>query len=166
MKRKLGPDDLRLWRSQLKDVKPLSKTVKIPEEPPTPKKHRLPQPQQRSFEVKGGTPFPMTPLQDLGRKELRRLKVEGRLDMHGMTMEEAYEALERFLTRAQEKGFKIVLIITGKGALGSENTLRRQLPRWIQETSLRHLVSSFHSPAKPQDGGQGACYIGVRKRGS
>lgn len=95
---------------------------------------------------------------------MRHLKIDGRLDMHGMTLDEGYAALERFLHYAQGQGFKIVLVITGKGAVSAENTLRRQLPRWIQETSLSPLVAFFHAPAKQQDGGQGACYIGVRKR--
>jgi len=165
MKRKLTSEDLHLWQSQLKGVRPLSKTVQTPEKFPSPKKSKVPQPQHRSLEVKKGIPIPSAPPQELGRKELRHLKVDGRLDMHGMTLDEGYAVLERFLIRAQEQKFKMVLIITGKGALSAENTLRRHLPRWIQETPLRHLVSSFHSPAKPSDGGQGACYIGVRKRG-
>lgn len=164
MKRKLSPDDLLLWQSQLKGVKPLSKTAKSLEESSLPKKHKVPQRRQRPLEMKKSPPFPSGPLQDFGRKELRHLKIDGRLDMHGMTMDQGYNALERFLIQAQERGFKIVLIITGKGALSSENTLRRQLPRWITETALRPLVSFFHAPAKPQDGGQGACYIGVRRR--
>ena len=164
MKQKLSPEDLRLWKSQLKDVKPLSKKGPIPEEPSLPKKSKPPQPQPRSLERKVSLPPSPAPLQDFGRKELRHLKINGRLDMHGMTKDEAYDALERFLKDAQEKGFKIVLIITGKGALHSENTLRHHLPRWINETPLRHLVSSFHSPAQPQHGGHGACYVGVRKQ--
>ena len=164
MKRKLSSEDLHLWQSQLKGVTPLSKTIKAPEKSPLPKKPKVPHPQHRSLEVKKGLPIPSAPPQELGRKELRHLKVDGRLDMHGMTLDEGYAALERFLLYAQDKGFKIVLIITGKGALSAENTLRRQLPRWIQETPLRHLVSSFHASAKQSDGGQGACYIGVRKR--
>ncbi len=164
MKRKLPPEDLHLWQSQLKGVKPLSKRVNILEDTSLPKKLKAPQPQQRSLEIKRDGALPSGPLQDFGRKELRHLKIDGRLDLHGMTLDEGRDALERFLIRAQEKGFKTVLIITGKGAVSSENTLRRQLPRWINEKPLRHLVSGFHSPAKQQDGGQGACYLSVRKR--
>ena len=165
MTRKLTLDELRLWKSQLRGVAPLSKAEKEQIEILSPQKPKLPHPQPRPVEVKRAGPPPSAPLQDFGRKELRQLKIDGRLDMHGMTMNQAYVALEGFLIRAQERGLKIVLIITGKGSLSSENTLRHQVPRWIKETALRHLVSGFHSPAKPEDGGQGACYIGVRKRG-
>lgn len=163
MKQKLSPEDLRLWQSQLKDVKPLPTAEKVREEISLPKRPKLPQPQGRSLERQLGTSLPSIPLQDFGRKDLRHLRIDGRLDMHGMTMDQAYNALEQFLIRSQERGFKIVLIITGKGALSSENTLRRQLPRWVKETPVGRLVTSLHHPAKPQDGGQGAFYLGVRK---
>ena len=162
MKRTLSPDELRLWHNQLKGVKPLSKEEKGQAAALSPQKPKPPQPQSRVLERKQGAPLPVEPLQDFGRKELRHLKIDGRLDMHGMTIDQGHEALERFLVRAQEQGFKIVLIITGKGAVSSENTLRHQLPRWIKETHLRHLVSFFHAPAKKEHGGQGACYLGVR----
>lgn len=164
MKQKLSPEDLRLWQSQLKDVKPLPTPEKVREEFPPSKKAKLPQPQGRSQERQLAASLPSIPLQDFGRKDLRHLKIEGRLDMHGMTMDQAYKALEQFLIHSQDRGFKIVLIITGKGALSAENTLRRQLPRWIKETPVGRLVFSLHHPAKPQDGGQGAFYLGVRKR--
>lgn len=164
VKGKLSPEELRLWQIQLKGVKPLSKTEKTQAAALSPKKPKPPQLEPRVLERKQGVSLPSEPLQDFGRKELRHLKIDGRLDMHGMTLNQGHEALERFLVRAQEQGFKIVLIITGKGALSSENTLRHQLPRWIKETHLRHLVTFFHAPAKQQDGGQGACYVGVRKR--
>ena len=163
MKRKLSPEDLLLWKNQLKDVKPFAKEDKVPETPLS-KKLNPPQPQRRFLEVNTEISLPSTPLQAFGRKELRHLQIEARLDMHGMTLDEGYAALERFLITAQENGFKTVLIITGKGALSAENTLRRQVTRWIQETPLRRLVSFFHAPARQQDGGQGACYMGIRKR--
>src|ERR1700722_16220295 len=107
MKRKLSPEELRLWQAQLQGVAPLSKKNKVTEDSSLPKNPK---------------PIPTNQPQSFGRKELRHLKIEGRLDMHGMTMNEGYDALEQFLIRAQEKGFKTVLIITGKGPLSSENT--------------------------------------------
>lgn len=164
MKEKLSPEDLRLWQNQLRDVKPLSKTKKIPLESPKPKVRQKPQPLSPPLQKPSHPLVPLLPLQDISKRELRHLKIEGRLDMHGMTQEEAYHALENFLLRSQERGLKFVLIITGKGCLSSENTLRHQLPRWVKDTALTRLVSILHYPAKPQDGGQGAYYIGVRRR--
>jgi DNA-nicking Smr family endonuclease len=163
MKRKLSPEELRLWQSQLKDTKPLAKKDKMAPPPPEVRIELRPKPKPLQKPSRSSVSLP-PPLQDVGKRELRRLKIDGRLDMHGMTQEEAYQALERFLYRARTRGWKFVLIITGKGNLSSENTLRSQLPRWVKETSLASLVTSLHYPAKLQDGGGGAYYLGVRKQ--
>lgn len=163
MKRKISPEDLRLWQAQLKDVKPLSKTETKPEVSLLPKEHSSPTHQLYSLEKTSENPkFPL-PLQIFGKKELRHLKVDEQLDLHGMSMNRAYEALKTFLIQSQQRGRKIVLIITGKGALTSENTLRHQVPRWIREVPLSSLIASFHYPAKLQHGGGGAFYIRLRK---
>ena len=162
MKKTPTPDELKLWKAQLKDVVPLPQEKRVVKKAAVLKAPVDPRPQP--FERRPYAAVPALPPQEFGRKELRHLKVDGRLDMHGMTVDEGYAALERFLHYAQERGFSVVLIITGKGALSAENTLRRQLPRWIAETPLGHLIASFQAPAKQQDGGQGACYLKVRKR--
>jgi DNA-nicking Smr family endonuclease len=161
MKRKLSPEDLRLWQSQVQDIKPLPRTRKEPEDPAYPK---VPQPRQRrALKRDLDKPLPLSPPQSFGRKDLRCLQIEARLDLHGMTLEKGYQTLERFLLGAQDRGFKTVLVITGKGSLTAENTLRRHLPQWLEATHLRHLVSSLHHPAKLQDGGAGAFYVGIRR---
>jgi DNA-nicking Smr family endonuclease len=112
---------------------------------------------------KAASPILLLSLPSLGRKEIRRIKIEARFDMHGLTLHTGYEALERFFIGAQERGLKTVLVITGKGSMSAENTLRSQLPRWLQETPLRRFVSSLHHPARLQDGGTGAFYVEVRR---
>lgn len=160
-KGKLTPEELRLWQSQLKGVTPLSKRAETPKELPAPKK--VAPPKLRPLEIKRAAPPEPLPLQDFGRKQLRHVKVDARLDLHGLSLEKGYDALEQFLMGAQARGFKVVLVITGKGPISSENTLRHLLPRWVEERPVRHLISGFHAPARPQDGGQGACYIVVKK---
>lgn len=162
MKDKLTPEELRLWKLNVKDVKPLSKKA-LPKETPPPPKIRLSQ--KPTLQKVPKSSLPVAPLQDFARKDLRHVKIDARLDMHGMTLDQGHQALERFLLKAQERGYKTVLVITGKGSIKTENTLRHQMPRWLEETALRRLITGFHYPAKPQDGGSGAYYVGVRKRG-
>jgi len=166
MNQKLTAEEIRLWKAQLKGVKPLSKTVKEPNVIEEQKQEKKPPLQKPTVKKQLIVSPPSLPPQSFSRKELRHVNIEARLDLHGMTLEGGYQALEQFLRRAQERGFKTVLVITGKGSLSSERTLRHQLPRWLQETPLRSLVSFLHHPAKPQDGGQGAFYVGVRKKGA
>ena len=162
MSSKLTPEELRLWKAQLKGVKPLSKIMPKPEKTKQLKiEDKAPTPQNRPLKKKLEK---LVSPQSLGRKEFRRIKVDARLDLHGLTLTEGYEVLERFLMGAQERGVKTILVITGKGSLSSQNTLRHQLPRWLKETPLSALVSFLQHPVKPKDGGQGAFYVGVRKK--
>lgn len=91
-----------------------------------------------------------------------RLPIEGRVDLHGMTQDEAYFLLLSFLRRAYEDGVRYVLVITGKGAR-SDGILRRAVPGWLATPPFRVLVSG-HDDAARRHGGGGALYVRVRKR--
>lgn len=123
------------------------------------------------------------PIADVDRKKLKRLKsgrteIEGRIDLHGMRQDEAHSALRAFLHRAQGKGWRWVLVITGKGkvlarddhepfdmhAPRDRGVLKRNVPRWLEEPDLRPLVISF-TTAAIEHGGEGALYVHLRKRG-
>lgn len=104
-----------------------------------------------------------------------RLDIEARVDLHGMRQHEAHAALRRFLMSCQARGFRYVLIITGKGKpIGSQAThigetdrergvLKRNVPRWLEEPDLRAIVVSF-TTAAIQHGGEGAIYVHLRAR--
>ncbi|MBL8677413.1 MAG: Smr/MutS family protein [Alphaproteobacteria bacterium] len=98
------------------------------------------------------------------RREVRQIRIEAQLDLHGLSLEKAYDVLEQFLKRAQERHFRTILVITGKGSLSEEHTLRHQLPRWLEETPLKSVVSSYHHPARLHHGGAGAYYVRLRKK--
>ncbi|MBB4286535.1 Smr/MutS family protein [Roseospira goensis] len=93
-----------------------------------------------------------------------RMAIEGRLDLHGMTRERAHQALSVFLHRAYERGARCVLVVTGKGT-GREGSgvLRRDVPHWLNQGTLRGLVLSF-THAQIRDGGEGALYVLLRRR--
>mgnify|MGYP000909635360 CR=1 FL=1 len=91
-----------------------------------------------------------------------RLQIEGRVDLHGMTQDEAYFLLLSFLRRAFESDVRYVLVITGKGSRG-DGILRRAVPGWLTTPPFRALVSS-HDDAARQHGGGGAIYVRIRKR--
>ena len=65
-------------------------------------------------------PRPGAALAQLEDRTLRRLArglsdVDARIDLHGMRQERAFSALVSFLRRAQARGARLVLVITGKG---------------------------------------------------
>ena len=101
-----------------------------------------------------------------------RLAVEARLDLHGMRQKDAHAALRRFLKTAQGKGYRHVMVITGKGAPADDSrpfyqsdergVLRQTVPHWLTAPDLAHVVVSY-SEAPRRLGGEGALYVRLRK---
>lgn len=91
-----------------------------------------------------------------------RLPIEGRVDLHGMTQEQAYSLLLSFLHRAHAGGVRYVLVITGKGSSSGGGVLRRAVPAWLSTAPFRPLVSS-HDHAALNHGGAGALYVRLRR---
>jgi DNA-nicking Smr family endonuclease len=93
-----------------------------------------------------------------------RLPIEARVDLHGMTQDEAYALLYSFLSRAYAGGARYVLVITGKGSSsGGDGVLKRSVPGWLATPLFRQFVSS-HDPAARGHGGSGALYVRLRRR--
>jgi len=84
-----------------------------------------------------------------------------------MTQAEAHDALLRFLRARQARGGKVVLVITGKGLRGNDDSggrgvLKRMVPLWLGLPELRMLVVGFESAAIGH-GGEGALYVSLRR---
>jgi len=102
----------------------------------------------------------------VGPEVLRRLRrgqlsIQGRLDLHGMSVPEAKDAVARFLYTSRSRGLRSVLIIHGKG-LGSHQkrpVLKGKLNQWL---ARRAEVLAFCS-ARGVDGGTGAVYVLLRR---
>ncbi len=106
-------------------------------------------------------------LQPLAGNRLRQVKrgvvsVSHQLDLHGLTREEALEALPRFLLSAQKKGQKAVLVITGKGNHSPEEpVLHQAVASWLRDAG-RVMVLEF-APAPREMGGSGAYVVFLRQ---
>jgi DNA-nicking Smr family endonuclease len=103
----------------------------------------------------------------IDRRTLQRLKrglvaIDGRLDLHGMTQEEAHRRLGLFLAHYQRQGARCILVITGIGERTTGGTLRRMTPRWLAEPGNAARVIA-HSPAQKRHGGEGALYVLLRR---
>lgn len=102
---------------------------------------------------------------DGGRaKKFKRgqMEIDGKLDLHGMTQDEAFAALVDFIPSARAAGKRCVLIVTGKGKMG-QGVLKENLPGWLNQPQNRPHILSF-SPAQVQHGGDGAMYVLLKKR--
>ncbi|CDX37344.1 Smr protein/MutS2 [Mesorhizobium plurifarium] len=164
----LSDGDRILWNLVARSARPLKgKTaIEIPDivepkpEPSRPAANGVP-----AAAVKPKTPHVAHSLDDQTLHKLKkgRLPIEGRVDLHGMTQDEAYSLLLTFLNRAHAGGIRYVLIITGKGSSsGGDGILRRAVPAWLSTPAFRHLVSS-HDHAARNHGGSGALYVRLRR---
>jgi DNA-nicking Smr family endonuclease len=176
-KRSLSEEERALWENVARQVKPLRKKprpvkAQIPIETTEPVAAR-PSAQMRSPAPARLTPppKPAPPLAPLGRRERSQLsrgrkEIDARIDLHGMTQTRAHRALFGFLQRAHGEGLSFVLVITGKGKVGSggseRGVLRRQVPQWLSLPEFRALVVGFEE-AHIGHGGEGALYVRVRR---
>jgi DNA-nicking Smr family endonuclease len=83
------------------------------------------------------------------------------LDLHGMTMAEAEQALNRFFTHVRETGAQCVRIVHGKGHRSGNRgpVLKSLASKWLTK---RDEVLAFCS-ARPVDGGTGALYVLLKR---
>jgi DNA-nicking Smr family endonuclease len=103
----------------------------------------------------------------LGANRLRQLKkgiinVDRQLDLHGLTRDEALEAMPRFLRNARVHGEKAVLVITGKGINSpGEPVLQQAVAAWLRDAG-KEFVLEF-APAPREMGGSGAFVVFLRE---
>lgn len=169
-RRELTPEDAELWRHVTRNVNPYHGARHPVEETPaaeTPRKPAV----TRGIE----TPKPQAPLaalsvgkvHDMDRRTARRLKrgelpVDGRIDLHSLTLEQAHGALTAFIRGAYGRGARCVVVVTGKGK-GGEGKIRRETPLWLNQAALRPLVLAV-TEARTHDGGSGAFYVLLKRR--
>lgn len=92
-----------------------------------------------------------------------KVAIEARIDLHGMTQDEAHFLLMSFLTRAAQRHLRTVLVITGKGrSPKSEGALKRAVPLWLSQPAFASHVSGYADAAQSH-GGEGALYVRLRK---
>jgi len=163
------PDPERgLWQRATRDVKPLAQRPE-PVPTPAPTKPKPTAAPSVAPPLMPSAPEPAPPLDrfaGIDRANAERLKrgkhpVEARIDLHGMTQDEAHRALAAFIRGARASGKRCVLVITGRGRLGG-GILKSAVPRWLEEPEFRpHLLAI--ATAQPRDGGAGALYVMLRR---
>ena len=105
------------------------------------------------------------PIAKLG--ELRRgtFGIERVLDLHGLALDEARDALVTFLARELALGERAVLIVHGKGnhSPRGQSMLRLEVAAWLSQGAASEYVSAFCT-ALPDEGGEGAMRVLLRAK--
>ncbi len=95
-----------------------------------------------------------------------KLAIEARIDLHGMTQDEAHGLLMSFIRQAAGRHLRTVLVITGKGGSPkSEGVLKRAVPLWLSQPGFAVHVSGFADAAQSH-GGAGALYVRLKRPAS
>jgi len=92
-----------------------------------------------------------------------------KLDLHGFTLDEANRKVKKFIIDSYEKGFKKILVITGKGLRSKVyedpyrskkmSVLKYSVPEYLKnDEDLCYKIRNI-SRANLNEGGNGAIYI-------
>jgi len=191
--RHLSPEDLALWEMVARQTRRLGKPVspRAPDPPPQvpqvapPEAENSPLPAFRLGEkVDHRRANNLLPglAQDMGRAPVKmdaraftrmkrgKLRPDGRIDLHGMTLAQAHPALTGFILSSAAQGRRLVLVITGKGRPRDDNApmpfgaglLRRQVPLWLGQAPIAPHILQI-APAHISHGGEGALYVYLRR---
>ncbi|MGR3482781.1 Smr/MutS family protein [Salipiger marinus] len=197
-RRRLRPEELELWHLVARSAQrlPGRKPVADPPAPPLPAKPRPaaskpPQADPLPAFGLGDRAPPRTETHDFyastqdrlagdpvrmdakafTRMRRGKLDPEARLDLHGMTLDQAHGELASFILGTQMRGFRLVLVIIGKGAREDPHdpmprrrgVLKTQVPQWLRLPPLTHAVLQI-TEAHGKHGGSGAYYVYLRRR--
>jgi len=89
-----------------------------------------------------------------------------KIDLHGHTVDEAYQKVLSYLKSNFKKKNLLHIVITGLGnkSQGEEfftGKIRKQFTQWLETELFQQIVKSY-SPCKIRHGGLGAFYVKLR----
>ncbi|MBY0276983.1 Smr/MutS family protein [Candidatus Binatia bacterium] len=164
--REQGLDDE--WAMAIQDVVPLKDrgAVESDDEEASPQgalADRLKSRREPTVPLESDGALPAIDRRTAERLRRGQIAIEAQIDLHGLTQDEAFTAIQDFLAESLQAGRRCVLVITGKGtARDGGGVLRSSVPRWLTEGIYRqHLIGI--AVAFPQHGGDGALYVLLRR---
>lgn len=94
-----------------------------------------------------------------------RFSVQAHLDLHGLSVPEAEEAVRDFIDQALARGYRCVLLVHGRGLNSRDHVpvLKKRLRHILLRGPVRKKILAF-TTARPVDGGAGASYVLLRAR--
>ena len=65
------------------------------------------------------------------------------LDLHGYTIQEAYNKLKDFIVYHKDNKTKYITIITGKGSIDKESLIHSEIENWISNSFFKNYIKTF-----------------------
>jgi DNA-nicking Smr family endonuclease len=172
--RSLGPDGAALWARVTATIRPLSRQPLPPAEPvaspaKAPAKSRAARTEPPVKPVNPPPPRPGTTLDGSWDRKLKTGAVEPDriLDLHGMTLDRAWSAIDFALEQAIGAGERVLLLITGHarpdGPPVQRGRIRAAVHDWLAASRHAPRIAAVRA-AHGRHGGGGRLYILLRRR--
>lgn len=100
-----------------------------------------------------------------------KMSPDAKIDLHGMTQDQAHPALINTILNAHAAGKRLVLVVTGKGKKRDDGgpipvrtgVLKHSVPQWLRQAPIGPLILEV-SQANQSHGGSGALYVYLRRQ--
>lgn len=176
-RRDLNPEDMKIWRyvtrnvHPLKDFSPRHPAEDQTSDDPPPRAHNPPaavSDSSKQVAARALQPLALGSMVDMDRRTAQRFKggemaVDGRIDLHGLSLDQAHGALTAFMRGAYARGARCVVVVTGKGKGDSVGKIRKEMPHWLNQAPLRSMIVAV-TEARPGQGGTGALYVLLKRK--
>ncbi len=166
-KRDISDEEKALWKEAVKDVariKP-SKIVKPKITEKSPVKIKKTPKTNAALTIEPPAPRIKNAIDPNTKAKIGRgdYAIDGRIDLHGFTFDNAFDALAGFIAQHHFNGSRCLLVITGKGGKHGGNSLKEDVPRWLSFAAMSNMVA-YHTTAQAKHGGTGALYVYLTRK--
>ena len=149
---KISDKDKRIWKYYISNLNTIKKVDKK-------KEFKLVNGHKDSKVLKPNTSFE---LNSKTKKQLKNKKViyDAIVDLHGKSEIQAHEIIKNFIRESYLKNFKMIIIITGKGA-NCKGKLKLKTPTWLKSEELSKFIVGFETMPHNK-GGEGALFVKLK----
>jgi DNA-nicking Smr family endonuclease len=174
--RRLGAEEVALWRRVTADVRPFAPAARQPV--PAPARIEVPEPPPVRVSQPAAAPpirSRVAPGETLDGGWDRRLSrgmvaPDCTIDLHGHTLASAHHALDHALDRAAQEGARLILLVTGRPPRADDRgpdrprrgAIRASVGDWLAGSPHAGRIAAVRN-AHPRHGGAGALYIVLRR---
>jgi len=170
--RKLSPEEAALWAKVTATIRPLSREAgdapDLPVAPQALPTGRMAPARPALPSIKTAVPHHSATLDGGWDRRLRsgRVEPDRTLDLHGHSLDRAWEAIDRGLERSIAAGDRVLLLITGHERKGEppleRGRIRAAVHDWLAVSRHASRIAAVRG-AHRRHGGGGSLYIILRK---
>lgn len=91
-----------------------------------------------------------------------KYEIDYKIDLHGLTIDEAYNKIRLLFNKAELNNYRCLLIITGKGLHSQNQTIKQSIIEWFKEPFFSNKIIKY-TDAQKIHGGSGAIYVLLKR---